>query len=423
MRKEYDALIIGGGPAGLASAIKLAEKGYEPLIIEAKDRLGGIPLQCIHPGFGLHYFHEDLTGPEFIYRFINRVEQLDINYVTNAYVEKIINESIISKKVSIISPHGNLVFEGKALIYAAGARERHRYEISIPGPNVAGIYTAGEAQTMMDMYGIMPGKKVLIIGSGDVGLIMARRFVLEGAEVVGVVEILRYPSGLVRNIVQCLKDFSIPLMLQHMVTDIKAENGRVSGAIISKVDENLKPIPGTEKEIGCDTIIIAAGLRPKVKLLKEIGVNIDPRTHGPLVNDYLETINVPGVFVAGNSLLINDYVDYAIEQGEWTAESAALHIEYKGLPTKQWRKVVPGENIRLVVPQYVSGEKNTILYIRVTEPLENVQLMFPEVGKSIPVIHALPSIMLRIRLRKEDVSKTTDKIVVEAKPYEPRENR
>lgn len=416
MRKEYDALIIGGGPAGLASAIKLAEKGYEPLIIEAKDRLGGIPLQCIHPGFGLHYFHEDLTGPEFIYRFINRVEQLDINYVTNAYVEKIINESIISKKVSIISPHGNLVFEGKALIYAAGARERHRYEISIPGPNVAGIYTAGEAQTMMDMYGIMPGKKVLIIGSGDVGLIMARRFVLEGAEVVGVVEILRYPSGLVRNIVQCLKDFSIPLMLQHMVTDIKAENGRVSGAIISKVDENLKPIPGTEKEIGCDTIIIAAGLRPKVKLLKEIGVNIDPRTHGPLVNDYLETINVPGVFVAGNALLINDYVDYAIEQGEWAAESAALHIEYKGLPTKQWRKVVPGENIRLVVPQYVSGEKNTILYIRVTEPLENVQLMFPEVGKSIPVIHALPSIMLRIRLRKEDVSKTTDKIVVEAKP-------
>lgn len=416
MRKEYDALIIGGGPAGLASAIKLAEKGYEPLIIEAKDRLGGIPLQCIHPGFGLHYFHEDLTGPEFIYRFINRVEQLDINYVTNAYVEKIINESIISKKVSIISPHGNLVFEGKALIYAAGARERHRYEISIPGPNVAGIYTAGEAQTMMDMYGIMPGKKVLIIGSGDVGLIMARRFVLEGAEVVGVVEILRYPSGLVRNIVQCLKDFSIPLMLQHMVTDIKAENGRVSGAIISKVDENLKPIPGTEKEIGCDTIIIAAGLRPKVKLLKEIGVNIDPRTHGPLVNDYLETINVPGVFVAGNALLINDYVDYAIEQGEWAAESAALHIEYKGLPTKQWRKVVPGENIRLVVPQYVSGEKNTILYIRVTEPLGNVQLMFPEVGKSIPVIHALPSIMLRIRLRKEDVSKTTDKIVVEAKP-------
>ncbi|ABN69372.1 FAD-dependent pyridine nucleotide-disulphide oxidoreductase [Staphylothermus marinus F1] len=416
MRKEYDALIIGGGPAGLASAIKLAEKGYEPLIIEAKDRLGGIPLQCIHPGFGLHYFHEDLTGPEFIYRFINRVEQLDINYVTNAYVEKIINESIISKKVSIISPHGNLVFEGKALIYAAGARERHRYEISIPGPNVAGIYTAGEAQTMMDMYGIMPGKKVLIIGSGDVGLIMARRFVLEGAEVVGVVEILKYPSGLVRNIVQCLKDFSIPLMLQHMVTDIKAENGRVSGAIISKVDENLKPIPGTEKEIGCDTIIIAAGLRPKVKLLKEIGVNIDPRTHGPLVNDYLETINVPGVFVAGNALLINDYVDYATEQGEWAAESAALHIEFKGLPTKQWRKVVPGENIRLVVPQYVSGEKNTILYIRVTEPLENVQLMFPEVGKSIPVIHALPSIMLRIRLRKEDVSKTTDKIIVEAKP-------
>ncbi|ADI31685.1 NAD(P)/FAD-dependent oxidoreductase [Staphylothermus hellenicus] len=417
MRKEYDALIIGGGPAGLAAAIRLAEKGYDPLIIEARDRLGGIPLQCIHPGFGLHYFHEDLTGPEFIYRFINRVEQLGISYITNAYVEKIINESIVSKKVSTISPHGNIVFEGKALIYAAGARERHRYEIGIPGPNIAGIYTAGEAQTMMDMYGIMPGKKVLIIGSGDVGLIMARRLVLEGAEVVGVVEILRYPSGLVRNIVQCLKDFSIPLMLQHMVTDIKAKNGRVSGAIISKVDETLKPIPGTEREIECDTIIIAAGLRPKVKLLKEIGVDIDPKTYGPVVNDYLETMNVPGIFVAGNALLINDYVDYAVEQGEWAAESTALHIEYKGLPTKQWRRAVAGENIRLIVPQYVGGEKNTILYIRVTEPLENVQLMFPEIGKSIPVVHALPSIMLRIRLRREEISKTTNKIIVEAKPY------
>lgn len=416
VRRKYDVLVIGGGPAGLAAAIRVAEKGYEPVIIEAKDRLGGIPLQCIHPGFGLHYFREDLTGPEFVYRFIDQVEELGIHYIKDAYVEKIVNESMISKKVLIISPSESTILEGEALIYAAGARERHRYEIGIPGPNAAGIYTAGEAQTMMDMYGVMPGRKALIIGSGDVGLIIARRFVLEGAEVVAVVEIAKYPSGLVRNIVQCLRDFGIPLLLQHTVIGIKAANGRVTGAIVSKVDENFKPIPGTEREIECDTIIIATGLRPKTKLLEEIGVRIDPRTHGPVVNDYLETLNVPGVFVAGNALLINDYVDYAVEQGEWAADSAALYIENKGLPTSNWRRVVPGENIRLVVPQYVSGDKDTLLYLRVAKPLENIQLMFPEIGRSIPVIHALPSIMLRIKLRSEDISKALDKIVVEAKP-------
>jgi NADPH-dependent 2,4-dienoyl-CoA reductase/sulfur reductase-like enzyme len=402
----YDSLIIGGGPAGLAAAIRLAEKGFEPLIIEARDRLGGIPLQCIHPGFGIHYFHEDLTGPEFVYRFIDKVESLGIKYMVNTYVEELISESMISKKAKIISPEGSMVVEGKTIIYAAGARERTRYEIGITGANAAGIYTAGEAQTMMDLYGIMPGRKILIIGSGDVGLIMARRFVLEGAEVVGVVEIMSYPSGLVRNIVQCLRDYNIPLLLQHMVKEVKAVNGRVHSVVIVRVDENLKPIPGTEEEIECDTVIIAAGLRPKTKLLEEMGVLIDERSHGPIVNDYLETISVPGVFVAGNALLINDYVDYAVEQGEWAADSVSEYISNNGLPTTSWRRVLPGRNIRLVVPQYVGGTHDVILYMRVSEPLENVKLVFPELGKSIPLIHALPSVMIRLKLRKEDVLRT-----------------
>ncbi len=414
MNKTYDVAIIGGGPAGLAAAIKVADKGLKTVVIEAMNRLGGIPLQCIHPGFGLHYFREDLTGPEFVYRFIDKVMERDIDLLLETYVEEIINESMMSKKIKIISPKGSWIIESKAIIYAAGARERHRYEIGITGFNVAGIYTAGEAQAMMDLYGIMPGKKILIIGSGDVGLIMARRFVLEGAEVVGVVEILGYPSGLTRNIVQCLQDFGIPLMLRHTITEIKANNGRVSSAIISKVDDSLNPIPGTEKEIECDTIIIAAGLRPRTKLLKKMGVLIDPRTRGPIVNDYLESISVPGVFIAGNALVINDYVDYAVEQGEIAAESAHEYIQNKGILSAEWRKVIPGTNVSFVVPHYLSGEKDVILYSRVSRPLENIYFNLEGIGKKIPLIKIMPSTMLRIVLQKNELSKHTGDIVVEA---------
>ncbi len=414
--KTYDSLIIGGGPAGLAAAIRLSERGYEPLIIESRDRLGGIPLQCIHPGFGIYYFHEDLTGPEFSYRLISRVEELGIEYVTEAYVEEIVNESMVSKKAKLITPRGSMIVEGKTLIYAAGARERTRYELGITGPNVAGIYTAGEAQTMMDMYGIMPGRRIVIVGSGDVGLIMARRFVLEGAEVLAVLEILSYPSGLTRNIVQCLRDYNIPLLLRHTVKEIRARNGRVSSIVVTEVDEKLEPIPGSEYVIDCDTLIIAAGLRPRVKLLKKLGVRIDPRTHGPLVNDWLETIDVPGVFVAGNSLLINDYADYAAEQGEWAADSAIEYIENNGLPTTPLHRIVPGRNIRLVVPQYVTGLRDTWLYLRVSEPLENLQLVFPELGRRIPLLYALPSVMVKLRLKREEIVRAGEEIVVEAEP-------
>ena len=414
MNKTYDVAIIGGGPAGLAAAIKTTDMGLKTVVIEAMNRLGGIPIQCIHPGFGLHYFKEDLTGPEFVYRFIDKVMDRDIDLLLETYVEEIINESMMSKKIKIISPKGSWIIESKAIIYAAGARERHRYEICIPGFNVAGVYTAGEAQAMMDLYGIMPGKKILIIGSGDVGLIMARRFVLEGAEVVGVVEILGYPSGLTRNIVQCLQDFGIPLLLRHTVIEIKANNGRVSSAIISEVDDSLNPIPGTEKEVECDTIIIAAGLRPRTKLLKKMGVLIDPRTRGPIVNDYLESISVPGVFIAGNALVINDYVDYAVEQGEIAAGSAYEYIENKGILSAEWRKVIPGTNILFVVPHYVSGRKDVILYSRVSRPLENTYFQIGGIGKKIPLIKIMPSTMLRIVLRKTELSKYVGDIVVEA---------
>ncbi len=414
MNRIYDSLIIGGGPAGLAAAVRLAERGYDPIIVEARDRLGGIPLQCIHPGFGIHYFHEDLTGPEYSYRLIDRVEELDIDYVTEAYVEDIMNYSMISKKTRITTPKGPLTLEGRTLIYAAGARERTRYEIGLPGPNAAGIYTAGEAQAMMDLYGVMPGRRILILGSGDVGLIMARRFILEGAEVVGVVEILSYPSGLVRNIVQCLRDFGIPLYLRHTVKEIRARDGRVSEAVITRVDENLNPVPGSEFTVEVDTLILAVGLRPRTRLLEKLGVEIDARTHGPVVNDWLETMNVPGVFVAGNALLINDYADYASMQGEWSADSAIEYIEGKGLPTAKWRKTVPGRNIRLVVPQYLSGLHDAWLYLRVSTPLEEARLIVEGLGKSIPLIHALPSMQLRIKMSRKEIEGAGEEVVLEA---------
>ncbi|HEC96232.1 MAG TPA: FAD-dependent oxidoreductase [Euryarchaeota archaeon] len=409
----YDVVVIGGGPGGLAAAIKAKELGLKVLVVDENEYLGGILPQCIHPGFGIHYFKEDLTGPEFAERLIEKAQSLGVEYLLKAYVHSIEVLSPYEKVVRVISPQGAQEIRTKTIIYAAGARERHRYEIGIVGDRVSGIYTAGQAQTMMDIYGVLPGKEIVIVGSGDVGLIMARRFSLEGCKVKAVVEILPYPSGLARNLV-ILRDFNIPLYLQHAVVAVRGKK-RVEEAVIAKVDEKLRPINDTEFSIKCDTIVIAAGLIPRVELLKEIGVLIDPATKGPIVSDLYET-NVPGIFVVGNSLVINDLVDYVIEQGERAALGAKMFVENRGIVYNKSIKLLKGRNIRLVVPQYLSGDRDVTLYIRVSAPEEKVKLRLKEIGVEIPYIRVRPAEMIRIKLKKEQLENVDDKLTLEAVP-------
>jgi len=416
MRSEYDVVVIGGGPAGLAAAMKAKELGLSVLLIENRDFLGGIPLQCVHPGFGLHYFREDLTGTEFISRLIEKFEGMGIDYYTSSHVLEITPYSYRHKVLRVVTPKGLLTLQAKTVIYATGARERHMFEIGITGHRIAGIYTAGEAQTMMDIYGIMPGREIVIVGSGDVGLIMARRFTLEGAHVKAVIELMPYPGGLTRNVVQCLEDFGIPLYLSHMVKRIEGKK-RVERVILTEVDENLRPRPGTEKELECDTVVLSVGLVPYIKVLEKAGVIVDPSTKGPVVNSYLET-SVPGIFVAGNALVINDLVDYVVEQGEEAAEGAYEFVKNGGLPALKWRKLIKGRNIRLAVPHYLADTKDVTIYARVAKPEENVKLRFPEIGKEIRLPLVRPSEMIRVKLRKKDIAQAGDKITMEVVPNE-----
>jgi len=406
---SYDVVVIGGGPAGMAAAVRAKELGLNVLLLDENDYLGGILPQCIHPGFGIHYYKEELTGPEFASRLAKRLVELGVEYKTAARVLEIRNYSDLEKVVIFTSPSGAYQAWAKAVIYAAGARERHAFEIGIVGDRVSGIYTAGEAQTLMDIYGIMPGKEVVIVGSGDVGLIMARRFALEGARVKAVVELMPYPGGLARN-VMILRDFDIPLYLSHKVVEVRGK-GRVERVKVVKVDENFNEVPGSEFWIEADTLIISAGLVPSVKKLKAIGVEIDPATGGPVVNDRLET-SVPGIFVAGNSLLINDLVDYVAEQGELAAEGAKEFIENGGIESRKWVKVEKGENVRLLVPHYLSGDRDVYLYLRVSKPMEDVELRIPEIEKRIKLPVVKPAEMLRIKLRAEEI-RSVEKLTVE----------
>ncbi|AFK21647.1 NAD(P)/FAD-dependent oxidoreductase [Pyrococcus sp. ST04] len=403
----YDVVVIGGGPAGMAAAIRARDLGLRVLLLDDNDYLGGILPQCIHPGFGIHYFKEELTGPEFAYKLMSNLEGVEVK--TSARVLEIINYSDIEKFVVYTSPEGVKKVPTRTIIYAAGARERHAFEIGIVGDRVSGIYTAGEAQTLMDIYGIMPGKEIVIVGSGDVGLIMARRFSLEGARVKAVIELMPYPGGLARNIM-ILRDFNIPLYLSHKVVEVRGR-GRVERVKVVKVDENLREIPGSEFWIKADTLVISAGLIPNVRLLSDIGVVIDPSTGGPVVNDRLET-SIPGIFVAGNALLINDLVDYVAEQGELAAEGAKEFIDNGGILSKHWIKIEKGENIRLVAPHYVSGERDVWLYARVRRPMENVVLEFPEIGKRIRLPVVKPAEMLRIKLRAKEIREAENKITI-----------
>lgn len=360
--KNYDVVIIGGGPAGLATAISARKNGIDSILIIERDKeLGGILNQCIHNGFGLHTFKEELTGPEYAGRFIKEVVELGIEYVLNTMVMDISEKKVVT---AMNSTQGMFQINAKTVILAMGCRERSRGALNIPGYRPAGIFSAGTAQRLVNIEGYMPGRKVVILGSGDIGLIMARRMTLEGAEVKVVAELMPYSGGLKRNIVQCLNDFNIPLKLSHTVVDIKGKE-RVEGITIAEVDAKNQPIPGTEEFYECDTLLLSCGLIPENELSRGMGVEINPVTSGPVVNESLET-NIPGVFACGNVLHVHDLVDYVSEEATKAGEMAAEFVKADGkLCGGDSIEIIATEGARYTVPKTVNIERmSDILTVR-----------------------------------------------------------
>lgn len=404
---DYDLVVVGGGPAGLAAAVRAKELGVANILIIERDKeLGGILNQCIHNGFGLHVFKKEFTGPEYAEIFINRVKKLGIDYKLNTFVLDINDK----KELSVInSRDGFFKIQAKAIILAMGCRERPRGAINIPGSRPSGIFTAGTAQRLINMEGYMVGKKAVILGSGDIGLIMARRLTLEGAKIEAVAEIMPYPNGLKRNIVQCLEDFNIPLLLEHTVIEIKGKD-RLEGVILAKVDENRSVIRGTEKYIECDTLILSVGLIPENELSKNVGVEIDPLTSGPFVDEFLET-SIQGVFACGNVLHVHDLVDNVTNESYKAGESAARYIKKLDKKSIGDRKIqlYPGRGIRYVLPQYLNKihiNENINLFMRVDNIYENIEIILETEGKIIRKFkrnQVLPSEMESILIKRDDL--------------------
>lgn len=350
--REHDIVIIGGGPAGLAAAVAARKEGIKDILILERDGvLGGILNQCIHNGFGLHTFKEELTGPEYAARFIDMVEAENIPYLLNTMVLDINKD----KEVTLINrEEGLTVIKARAIILAMGCRERPRGALNIPGYRPAGIYSAGTAQRFVNMEGKTVGKEVVILGSGDIGLIMARRMTLEGAKVKVVAELMPYSGGLKRNIVQCLDDYGIPLKLSHTIVDIQGKE-RVTGVTLAKVDENRRPIPGTEETISCDTLLLSVGLLPENELSRSAGVDLNPVTSGPLVDDSLET-STEGIFACGNVLHVHDLVDYVSEEAAMAGVSAASFVTVGERTRTDFVEIAAEQGVRYTVPQRLDTE-------------------------------------------------------------------
>lgn len=393
-----DVIIIGGGPAGLAAAVELHKKGIrDMLIIEREKHLGGILRQCIHDGFGLTRFKTTLSGPEYAQRFIDEAESRQIPYITDATVLSVTPDKI----VTAVSKTGLLRWRAKAVILTMGCRERPRGALGIPGERPVGVFTAGVAQSYINLYNRMVGKEVVILGSGDIGMIMARRLTLEGAHVRGVFEILPYPSGLPRNIEQCLHDYGIPLQLSHTVTDIHGRS-RLTGVTVSQVDGKLQPIPGTEKEYACDTLILSVGLIPENELSLGAGVQLDARTRGAVVDENFQT-EVSGIFAAGNVLHVHDLVDFVSMEAESLADAVAEYVRQGSLPGCGIH-ITTDRAINHTVPQKLSGQRDVRLSMRVSRPIQNCEIVAKQDGEIISSMRlkkAVPAVMIQLPVRKE----------------------
>ncbi len=394
-----DLAIIGGGPAGMAAAIRAKESGLERVaIIERGEYLGGLLDQCIHNGFGLFYFKEDLTGPEYGARFEARIKDLGIEVL----LESMVIELRPDREMVAVNRKGYFRTQPKAVVLAMGCRERARGSLAIPGTRPAGIFTAGTAQRLVNIEGYIPGKEIVILGSGDIGMIMARRLALEGAKVKAVVEKLPYTGGLIRNQVQCLADFEIPLMLSHTVTYIQG-NDRIQAVEVSRVDEKGEPIPGTGKLIKCDTLFLSVGLLPENELSQMAGIELDPLTGGPLMDEYYQT-NVPGIFAGGNVVQVHDLVDNVSWQAERAGEYAARFVAQGGLRKRARITLIPGRNIKSIVPQKISPKEDVEIYLRVERPEKNVRVHVPDVARKAFLVVS-PSESIKIKLPAEKLKK------------------
>ncbi len=416
---QYDVVIVGGGPAGLAAALKAREKAERVAILERNDELGGILNQCIHNGFGLHVFKEELTGPEYAQRYIDMVAETDIG----CYLETMVLDITPNRQIIAMNPEGMLIIEAGAVVLAMGCRERTRSQIRIPGTRPAGVFTAGLAQRYMNMENFRPGNRAVILGSGDIGLIMARRMTLEGIKVLGVYELMPYANGLLRNIKNCLEDFDIPLHLSMAVTRIIGQK-RLQAVEVSAVDENLKPIPGTEEVIPCDTLLLSVGLIPENELSRQAGVELSPVTSGPVVDEKLQT-SVPGIFACGNVLHVHDLVDQVTLEAEDAGSSAAAYAcrtqseDAQAAVSRQVpeTEVRPEGLVRYTVPSRIStAADSATIKFRVARPVDSGRLLITSGSQVLyetkkPKIF-IPSIMENIKIRPSSISDPSAAVTV-----------